>query len=111
MNTASALSRTGPQNRANLAELYQQNDVEGEESTGLNPQLTSADSVKSTGSREQEGLRSKTSSSSVVLKDKVELKASIRSLKENNEALQDINRNLEQKLFQVSAFPYMISTI
>lgn len=37
----------------------------------------------------------------VVVKDKGELQLSIRSLKENNEALMDINRNLEQKLFKV----------
>ena len=37
-----------------------------------------------------------------VAKDKGELQASIRSLKENNEALVEINKNLEQKLFQVS---------
>ena len=36
-----------------------------------------------------------------VVKDKGELQVSIRSLKENNEALIDINRNLEQKLFKV----------
>lgn len=36
-----------------------------------------------------------------VVKDKGELQASIRSLKENNEALIDINKNLEQKLFKV----------
>lgn len=39
--------------------------------------------------------------SSVMVKDKLELKSSIRSLKENNEALQDINKELEQKLFKV----------
>ena len=37
-----------------------------------------------------------------VVKDKIELQASIRSLKENNEALTDINKNLEEKLFKVS---------
>ncbi len=42
-----------------------------------------------------------------VAKDKMELQASIRSLKENNEALGDINRNLEEKLFQVR--PYRAS--
>ena len=40
--------------------------------------------------------------SSCVLKDKMELKASIKSLKDNNEALHDINKELEHKLFQVS---------
>ncbi len=40
----------------------------------------------------------------VTMKDKVELQASIRSLKENNEALVDINKNLELKLFQVSPY-------
>lgn len=36
-----------------------------------------------------------------VVKDKLELQASIRSLKENNEALTEINKNLEEKLFKV----------
>ncbi len=79
----SVLRRTGPQNRANLAELYQEINTEVEDGAG--------------------GGKGKSSTSSGGgIKDKTELKASIRSLKENNEALQDINRNLEQKLFQVS---------
>ena len=52
------------------------------------------------GRDEQESIRSRQASSSSV-KDKLELKSSIRSLKENNEALQDINKELEQKLFKV----------
>ena len=38
-----------------------------------------------------------------VAKDKGELQSSIRSLKEDNEALVDINKNLDQKLFKVRA--------
>lgn len=48
------------------------------------------------------GLGGTGDSSGVVVKDKLELQSSIRSLKENNEALVDINKNLEEKLFKVS---------
>ena len=39
--------------------------------------------------------------SGLATKDKTTLQASIRGLKENNEALVDINKNLEEKLFKV----------
>jgi len=92
---ASALRRTGPQNRANLAELYQQSDFAAEDTPMMEP--------KQSASEAGEGSRPKavSSGSTTGAKDKTELKGSIRSLKENNEALQDINRTLEQKLFQV----------
>ena len=105
---ASALRRTGPQNRANLAELYQQSDYTAEEYPRTEPKAAS--DAGASGGKDLEGSRPKAVSSggSAGVKDKTELKASIRSLKENNEALQDINRTLEQKLFQVGLLAFLI---
>lgn len=40
-----------------------------------------------------------------LLRDKSELQTTIRSLKDTNATLQALNRELEEKLFQVRIFP------
>lgn len=87
--TTSGLKRPPPPGKTNkLAELYQGGGMESEGGT----------TRQGTG-RTLAGDHSNTVG---VPKDKTELQASIRSLKDDNEALVDINKNLEEKLFMVS---------
>lgn len=84
--------RPPPQVKANkLAELYQAGGGGGAEPAADVSQRKQSEGGDVVG---ESGLG--------VVKDKSELQTSIRSLKENNEALIDINKNLEQKLFKVS---------
>ena len=91
------IKRPPPPSKPNsLAELYQHHPQGG--------------GVESEGGRVGMVVGSE-GNNSLVMKDKGELQASIRSLKENNEALIEINKNLEEKLFQVSVPDVSVGTV